>query len=326
MVVALAAVALSIAASAQGPVPGGARDTPRQPGPREAGGAPRGATSPYLTPRTPWGDPDLQGLWSNQTSTPLERPTALQGRETLTAEEAEEREETARQNADRPPPPGDPGTYNAFWREPGIALTRTSLIVDPPDGRVPPLTPEGKARIAARDAAMRGRQPAGPWENHSTWDRCITRGVIKLQSFYSASHQIFQSPGYVVIVQELIHEARIVPLDGRPALSPAIRHWMGESRGRWDGDTLVVETTNFTDRNPFRGSGDTLRLVERFTRTRSDAIDYQFTVDDPQVFSRPWTVAMPMMTGGPIFEYACHEGNYAMRNMLALESGNDPTR
>ncbi len=280
----------------------------------------------YVTPRTPWGDPDLQGLWSNQTSTPLERPAALQGKETLSQEEAEEREEAARLNAELPPPPGDPGTYNSFWREPGIALTRTSLIVDPPDGRVPALTADGKARVSARQAARKSREPAGPWENYSNWERCLTRGVIKLNSFYSSSHQIFQSPGYVVIVQELIHEARIVPLDGRPALSSAIQQWMGESRGRWEGDTLVVETTNFNDRNPFRGSGDTWKLVERFTRVGPDAIDYQFTVDDPKIFTRPWTVSMPMMTGGPIFEYACHEGNYSMRNMLSGQGSQETAR
>jgi hypothetical protein len=281
---------------------------------------------PYVTPRTPWGDPDLQGLWSNQTSTPLERPAALQGKETLSQEEAEAREEANRLNSELPPPPGDPGTYNSFWREPGIALTRTSLIVDPPDGRVPPFTAEGKARVSERQAARKSREPAGPWENYSNWERCLTRGVIKLNSFYSSSHQIFQAPGYVVIVQELIHESRIVPLDGRPALSPAIRQWMGESRGRWDGDTLVVETTNFNDRNPFRGSGDTLKLVERFTRVGPDAIDYQFTVDDPKIFTRPWTVSMPMMTGGPIFEYACHEGNYSMRNMLSGQASQETAR
>ncbi len=271
----------------------------------------------FSAPRTPWGDPDLQGLWSNQTSTPLERPDALRDRETLTPQEAEEREVTARLSVDRPPRPGDPGSYGSVWRDFGTALTRTSLIIDPPDGRVPVLTAEGQERVAARAAASRARASDNPWENFSAWTRCITRGVIKLGSFYSSSHQIVQSPGYVVIVQELIHEARIVPIDGSPRLSPALRQWMGDSRGRWDGDTLVVETTNFSDMNPFRGSGDTMRLVERFTRVAPDAIDYQFTVDDPHVFTRPWTASMPMTAGGPIFEYACHEGNYALRNMLA---------
>jgi hypothetical protein len=271
----------------------------------------------YATPRTPWGDPDLQGFWSNQTSTPLERPNALKGKVELTPEEAEEREETARTNADRPPAAGDPGTYNAFWRDAGKPLTQTSLVVDPPDGRVPALTAEGQARVAARASVSRGRGPADSWADFPAWARCITRGVIKIGSFYSSSHQIVQAPGYVVIMQELIHEARIVPLDGRPRLSPAIQQWMGDSRGRWEGDTLVVETTHFTDKNVFRGSGDTMRLVERFTRVGPDAIDYRFTVDDPRTFTRPWTVSMPMTEGGPIFEYACHEGNYAMRNMLA---------
>jgi hypothetical protein len=274
----------------------------------------------YTAPRTPWGDPDLQGLWSNQTSTPLERPDAFKDKETLTHEEAEQREESARLTADRPPRPGDPGTYNAFWRDVGTALTQTSLIVDPADGRVPALTDEGRQRVAARSAASRERVPTHPWQNFDAWTRCITRGVIKLGSFYSSSHQIVQSPGYVVIIQELIHEARIVPLDGRSRLSSAIRQWMGDPRGRWEGDTLVVDTTNFTDRNPFRGSGDTLRLIERFTRVGQDQIDYKFTVDDPHLFTRPWTVSLPMSTGGAIFEYACHEGNYSLRNMLTAAS------
>jgi hypothetical protein len=244
----------------------------------------------YTAPRTPWGDPDLQGLWSNQTSTPLERPDALRERATLTQEEAEQREESARLTADRPPRDGDPGTYNAFWRDFGTALTRTSLIVDPADGRVPSLTAEGRERVAARSAASRARARTHPWEDFNPWVRCITRGVIKIGSFYSSSHQIVQAPGFVVIIQELIHEARIVPLDGRSHLPSAIRQWMGDSRGRWEGDTLVVETTNFTDSNPFRGSGDTLRLVERFTRVGSDQIDYEFTVHDPHLFTRPWTV------------------------------------
>lgn len=279
-------------------------------------------TQQYTVSRTPWGDPDLQGLWSNQTSTPLERPDTLRGRETLSPEEAEEREELAHSSADRPPPAGDPGTYNAFWRDPGTALTRTSLIVDPPDGRVPPLTADGRTRVAAREAGGAGN----PWEDFSAWTRCITRGVIKIGSFYSSSHQIVQAPGVVVILQELVHEARIVPVDGRPPLAPGIRQWMGESRGRWDGDTLIVETTNFTDRNPFRGSGDTLRLIERFTRVGPDTLDYQFTIDDPQIFTRPWTVSMPMTAGGPIFEYACHEGNYSLRNMLTAARAEDAGR
>jgi len=274
-------------------------------------------TQRYKTPRTPWGDPDLQGLWSNQTSTPLERPGTLRDKETLTQQEADEREEEARLSADRPPRAGDPGTYNSVWRDPGKGLTRTSLIVDPPDGRVPALTAEGQARVAARAAAATARGLAHPWEDLGVWTRCISRGVIKIGSFYSSSHQIIQAPGYVVIVQELIHESRIVPLDRRPHVSPALRQWMGDSRGRWEGDTLVVETTNFSDLNPYRGSGDTMRLVERFTRVATDSIDYQFTVDDPHIFTRPWTVSMPMSKGGAMFEYACHEGNYAMGNILA---------
>jgi hypothetical protein len=256
-------------------------------------------------------------MWTNQTSTPLERPSGLAGREALTEEEAEEKEEAARLSSDRAPTAGDPGTYNAFWRDQGKALTRTSLIVDPPDGRVPPLTADRTRRLEALRSARRGSGRADSWEDFSAWTRCITRGVIKIGSFYSSNHQILQTPGYVVILQELIHEARVIALDGRPRLPEGIRQWMGDARGRWEGNTLVVETTNFTDKNPFRGSGESLRLIERLTRTAADAIDYQFTIDDPTTFTRPWTVSMPMTRGSGLFEYACHEGNYAMTNMLA---------
>ncbi len=276
--------------------------------------------------RTPWGDPDLQGIWTNQTSTPLERPNELGGRAALSEEEAEEREEAARLSSDNAPRAGDPGTYNAFWRDPGQALTRTSLIIDPPDGRVPPLTPEATLRLEARAADRRARGPADSWEDFSTWTRCITRGLIKIGSFYSSNHQILQAPGYVVILQELIHEARIIPLDGRPPLPHTVRQWMGDSRGRWEGNTLVIDTTNFTDKNPFRGSGETLHLVERLTRADADTIDYQFTVDDPKTFTRQWTVSMPMTRGSGLFEYACHEGNYAMTNMLAGARAEEQTR
>jgi hypothetical protein len=272
--------------------------------------------------RTSWGDPDLQGQWNSQTSTPLERPLAgpLAGKETLSDEEAESLEEENRKSIDSAPSRGDPGTYNAFWRDSGKALTRTSLIVDPPDGRVPSLTPEAQRRVAAERAERSTRGPNDTYEDINVWTRCISRGWNGIGSFYSSNYQIFQAPGYVIVFQELIHEARIIPLDGRPHLPQNMKQWMGDSRGHWDGNTLVVETTNFDPRTNFRGSRDTLHLIERYTRVDPNTIDYQFTVDDPKTFTRPFTVSRPMRRetdGISIFEYACHEGNYALPNILA---------
>jgi hypothetical protein len=277
------------------------------------------------TPRTAWGDPDLQGQWNSQTSTPLQRPVEgkLAARETLSEEEAEALEEANRQSFDQAPRAGDPGTYNAFWRDSGKALTRTSLIVDPPDGRIPPFTPEAQKRIEAERVERSKRGPADSpdsYEDLNLWTRCISRGWNGIGSWYSSNYQIFQAPGYVVILQELIHEARIVPLDGRPHLRPHVGQWMGDSRGRWEGNTLVVDTTNFDPRTNFQGSRDTLHLIERYTRVDDNTIDYQFTIDDPRTFSRRWTVSRPMtrIVGRiSMFEYACHEGNYAMHGILA---------
>jgi len=282
-------------------------------------------TKNWTPPRTAWGDPDLQGQWNSQTSTPLQRPVEgkLAERDTLSEEEAEALEEANRRSFDQAPRAGDPGTYNAFWRDSGKALTRTSLIVDPPDGRIPPLIPEAQKRIAAERAERSKRGPADSpdtYEDLSLWTRCISRGWNGIGSWYSSNYQIFQAPGYVVILQELIHEARIVPLDGRPHLRPHVRQWMGDSRGRWEGNTLVVDTTNFDPRTDFQGSRDTLHLIERYTRVDDNTIDYQFTIDDPKTFSRRWTVSRPMTRiAGRVsmFEYACHEGNYAMHGILA---------
>jgi hypothetical protein len=275
----------------------------------------------WTPPRTPWGDPDLQGQWNSQTSTPLERPLSgpLAGKDTLPDGEAETLEEKHLDQFDQAPRAGDPGTYNAFWRDPGKALARTSLIIDPPDGRVPALTPEAQRRADAERAERSKHGPADSYEDMSTWTRCISRGWNGIGSDYSSNYQIFQSPGYVVVYQELIHEPRIIPLDGRSHLPQNVKQWMGDSRGHWDGNTLVVETTNFDPRTNFRGSRDTLHLIERYTRIAPDTIDYQFAVDDPKTFTRPFTVSKPMNreTGGTlVFEYACHEGNYAMTNML----------
>ena len=290
-----------------------------------AGQAQPAGVDPSTPPRTPWGDPNLQGQWNSQTSTPLQRPLEgrLARRETLTQEEAETLEETNRASFDLPPREGSVGTYNTFWRDVGKAMTRTSLIVDPPDGRIPPLSPEGQTRIDAERADRSTRGPANSpdtYEDLSPWTRCISRGWNGIGSWYSSNYQIFQNPGYVVVFQELIHEARIIPLDGRPHLPPSIRQWMGDSRGRWEGNTLVVETINFDPKTNYYGSRDTLHLIERYTRVDENTIDYQFTINDPRTFTRPWTVSRPMTRitdGVSIFEYACHEGNYAMEGILA---------
>ena len=276
-------------------------------------------------PMTAWGDPDLQGQWNSQTSTPLQRPLEgpLARLGTLTLEEAETLEATNRANFDLPPREGSVGNYNAFWRDVGKALARTSLIIDPPEGRIPPLSREGQARMTAERAERSTRGPSNSpdtYEDLTPWTRCISRGWNGIGSWYSSNYQIFQSPEYVVVFQELIHEARIIPLDGRPHLPNTITQWMGDSRGHWEGSTLVVETMNFDPKTSYQGSRDGLHLIERYTRVDEDTIDYQFTVDDPQTFTRPWTVSRPMTQitdHVSIFEYACHEGNYAMEGILA---------
>jgi len=278
-------------------------------------------------PRTLWGEPDLQGVWDFATITPLERPRELAGKEILTEKEAAEfeRETLERRNPDRRDggAAADVGrAYNQFWWDYGtkvVGTNRTSLIVDPPDGRVPPLTPEAKERADARAQVLR-RPPAGP-EDRNLWERCIlggNTGPPMVSGPYNNVVQLFQTPGYVVILNEMINDARIVPLDGRPHLPPSIRQWRGDSRGRWEGDTLVVDTTNFRDETNFRGARATLHVVERFTRVDARTLLYEFTVDDPMTWTRPWSAAMPMRKAeGPMFEYACHEGNYGMVNILS---------
>ncbi len=265
--------------------------------------------------RTAWGDPDLGGIWTNSTTTPLERPAALAGRQTLNEREAAE---LPQPTADAPPPAGDPGTYNEFWWERGRRSTRTSLVVDPSDGRIPPLTPEAERR-EKQPIYNTGRSGTDSWLDRSLYERCITRGMpdSMIPGFYNHNYHIFQTRDYVAILIEMIHDVRIIPLDGRPHVNSSVGLWLGDARGRWEGDTLVVDTTNFTYKNSYRGSREGLHLVERFRRVDADTIDYQFTVDDPKTFTRPWTVATPMArTPGPVYEYACHEGNYGMYNLL----------
>ena len=286
--------------------------------------------SPWVAPRTADGQPDLQGVWTNATITPLERPAAMKGKAFLTEAEARAVEEQAarrREEADKPIP-GRFESYNQFWLDGGttvLSTRQTSLVVDPPDGRVP-VRPEAER---SRDYHFEhyGDQP----EYMSPWDRCITRGMPggMLPAGYNNAYQIMQFPGYVVILYEMIHEARIIPVDGRPAPPSPVRSWNGEPRGRWEGDTLVVETMNYnnlgwiaTSQAGGRIKGirhtDHLHVVERFQRTAADTISYSATIVDPEIYTAPWTVAFPL-TADPdyrIYEYACHEGNYAMENML----------
>ena len=279
-------------------------------------------------PRTADGHPDLQGTWTNVTITPLERPADLAGKAFLTEAEAAqyEKQTVARNNVDNRSnlsPEADVGlAYNNAWYDRGtkvVKTRRTSLIVDPPDGLVPALTPQAAQRLQASRAGARQHPTDGP-EDRSLAERCLlwpTAGPPMMPSFYNNNYQIVQGPGYVAILVEMIHDVRMIPTDGSPHLPKNIRQWIGDPRGHWEGDALVVETTNFTDKTNFHGSDENLRLIERFTRTDSDTIRYEFTVDDPTAFTKPFTAQIPMNRAeGPIFEYACHEGNYAMADML----------
>jgi hypothetical protein len=303
----------------------------------QAAAKPKPMAKTWTPPRTPDGQPDLQGTWNYATITPLERPRELAGKQVLTDEEAAnfEVEQNRRENRDLIDPakggsvypPGGVVPYNEFWYDRGtkvIAAKRTSLIVDPSDGRIPPLTPEGQRREGAFAAGQResqlGHPRADSFEDRSLTERCIlgfNAGPPMLPSAYNNNVQLLQTPGYVVILNEMIHDARIIPLDGRPHLRQHIRQWMGDSRGRWEGHTLVVDTANFSRETSFRGSSANMHLVERFTRVDADTITYEFTVDDPTTWTRPWTAAVPMTkTQGQIYEYACHEGNYGMFGIL----------
>jgi hypothetical protein len=286
------------------------------------------APKKWTQPRTPDGQPDLQGIWSNATTTPLERPAGLTGKQVLTDEETIELQKQTSQdrNTDRRDGIGTDAdvarAYNEFWWDRGNVLNRTSLILDPADGRLPPLTPEGQKTMDARAAARRARGPADSWEDRPLQERCLVyHGVPPLPTGYNNNYQIVQTPGQVAILSESVHDVRTIPLDGRPRLPDGLRQWLGVPRGHWEDNTLVVETTNFLDRpNLFRfpASGKTIRVTERFTRTDADHIDYRFTIDDPGTYTRPWTAILPMTRiDGPIYEYACHEGNIGMIGILA---------
>jgi len=281
------------------------------------------------TPRTTDGPPDLQGVWNFSTITPLERSAEFAGREFMTDAEAKQFEARIAQQSNRDNRSDNPdadvaSAYNEFWWDRGNKVARvngkarTSLIVSPPDGRIPALTADGQARAAARAEARRLHPADGP-EDRSLGERCLlfNAGPPMLSGPYNNYVQILQTRDHVVILNEMIHDARIVPLDGRPHLPAAITSWLGDSRGHWDGNTLVVETTNFTAKTNVRGSGEKLRLVERFTRAGADTLLYEFTVNDPASFTQEWTAVLPMArTSDRIYEYACHEGNYAMTGIL----------
>jgi hypothetical protein len=287
------------------------------------------AVKTWTAPRTSDGQPDLQGVWTNATLTPFERPQELASKPFLTEQEAAEIERKAAGNrVDRAPAPGDVGTYNQAWFDSGtkvLGTRQTSMVVDPPDGRVP-VRPEAEARRNYDVAHITD----GP-EYMSVWDRCITRGVPggMFPAGYNNAYQIFQSPGTVVILYEMIHAARVIPLDGRPHLGENIKQWDGDSRGHWEGDTLVVDTTNYNNKGWIATSAATgrikgipqseaLHVVERFRRTGPDSISYEVTITDPNEYTKPWKVAMPL-TRDPnyqLLEYACQEGNHAVENIL----------
>jgi hypothetical protein len=282
----------------------------------------------YKAPRTPDGQPDLQGFWSNATYTPLERPDNVT-KEFYTPQEAvaAEKAAAARENAQT-----DPGTvadvhydFTQFGLDRSQATLarslRTSLIVDPKNGKLPPITEEGKRILAAR--AAEAKKLGGRWDSaqsNQLDDRCIIMagpGPPMMDAAYNSNYQIVQAPGYVMILTEMIHDVRVIPLDGRPQPSEKVRQWMGVSRGRWEGDTLVIETTNFNGKNPFRGSTENMKVVERLRRASDDTIEYNFTIEDKSMWERPWSAeALMRKTSGPLFEHACHEGNYGLYNTL----------
>jgi hypothetical protein len=274
--------------------------------------------------RTPWGDPDLQGIWTNQTPVPLERPAALEDKAFFTPEEARSVEENAlgdllkRLTAEI----ATSGELNGIWLEAGngrVPLRRnTSLVVDPRDGRIP-YTDEGKRRWDATPKIPGPPLAANRPEDRALTERCIiSDSLFAPNPFYNNFHRIVQAPGVLVIATETMHDTRVIPLDGRAHAGAAIRMWGGDSRGRWEGQTLVVETTNFNERRRFRGATEQLRMVERFTRVDADTIDYQVTVSDPATFTRPWTIDNTLRrSDDAMYEVACHEGNVGLAAILA---------
>ncbi len=330
------AVAILIALLGSAPVVAQAQSPAKTTSEKAAPAHATSAAKNSSVPRTPDGQPDLQGVWDYRTITPLERPKELGTKAFFTEEEAAkyEKQENQRQNRDLIDPEqgglfypaGGVVPYNEFWYDRGnkVAGTkRTSLIVDPTDGRLPAWTPEGQRQASLRAAAQRDDQTGHPhadsWEDRPLQERCLiglNAGPPMIPGAYNNNIQLFQTPGYVVILNEMVHSSRIVPLDGRPHTS--LRQWQGDSRGHWEGGTLVVDTTNFRRETSMDGSSANTHLIERFTRVDANTLLYEFTVDDPTMWARPWTAVVPMTkSGDPIYEYACHEANYAMTGILA---------
>ena len=298
--------------------------------------------------RTAWGQPDLQGIWDFRTITPLERPEELGDKAFLTEEEAASLEQevvarnirldnrpaertTAAEQVDRRDD-GSPGFYNNFWLDRGtstIGTRRTSLIIDPPNGQLPTLSANGQRAADAR-RAYREEHPSDSWLDRSTSDRCLlgfNAGPPISPGGYNQNLQLFQTPDHVVLLTEMVHTTRVVPLDGRGPLPENIRQWSGDSRGHWEGDTLVVETSNFNDERRWRGTTRHLKLVERFTRVDRDTLEYEYTVTDSETWGRQWSASIPMRrTEVPMYEYACHEGNYSMPGILAGQRADDASR
>ena len=290
-------------------------------------------------PRTAWGKPDLQGVWDFRTITPLERPGNLANKEFLSEEEAANLEQevvnrntrldtraaettTAGGNVDIRAD-GSPGFYNNFWLDGGtktIGTRRTSLIVDPANGKVPALTASAQRRADTRREYLK-EHPADSWLDRSASDRCIVgfnAGPPISPGGYNQNMQLFQTPDHVAMITEMVHTVRVVPLDGRPALGDGIRQWSGDARGHWEGETLVVETSNFNDERRWRGSSQSMKLVEHFKRVDANTLEYTYTVIDPETWTSRWTASIPMRRSNlPLYEYACHEGNYSMPNILS---------
>jgi hypothetical protein len=290
-----------------------------------------GPPIPYTVPRTPWGDPDLQGVWSSDDTSgiPRERPKDLGTRLYQTDEAYAARVKQVEQGVKRGE--SDIGSFrNDFARR---AFRQTSLIVDPPDGSMPAVTPEAAKRRAPRDRGTFGDGPFETTEDFTLYDRCITRGIVGsvLRVVYGNGNRIVQSPGIVAFSYEMIHDTRIIYTDGRPHINSAIKQYLGDSRARWEGDELVVVTRNLTDKTSIGGNGNGLRhsdkmvITERFRRVAPDVLQYQFTVDDPVTYARPFTMSMPLtpLDGGVLLPYECHEGNYGLPNALSAERAED---
>jgi hypothetical protein len=294
------------------------------------------APAQWSPPRTPWGDPDIQGNYTNlwEVGTPFERPDEFAGRrrEDVTGEELARIRRAIQERTRTEQLAGEIGGTRWIWLDSHDHAKGSVpwFVVDPPDGRIPPLTADGRERQAARAAARKasGRGPADSYTDRSLYDRCITRGIpgSMMPAIYGNSYDIVQAPGYVAIRYEMIHETRIIPLDGREHLSPALRSYMGDARGRWEGNTLVVETRNVREESAYRGANpETFRLVERFTPVSPDKLEWAVTIDDPSTWTRAWTFSMPLTLdpGERLTPYECHEGNYAMRNILSAARAED---